>query len=113
MTPALSPESVLDMAAGTALGQNVVLRVTDDAFAAEYIVAGDMLVVHRQHHADLGDFVLATVNGRAVVGTLTRKGPSLWIRSREPLIHDRAFVDGVDDIDGVIVAVIRNTRKAA
>jgi SOS-response transcriptional repressor LexA len=107
MSDTITPESVLDLAAATALGQNYVLRVRGNSMAAEHILDGDHLVVSTRPAQD-GDMVVAQIDGLAVVGTLSRDALGRqMVESREPLMPPLYLIPGVDQVQGVVLAIIR------
>jgi SOS-response transcriptional repressor LexA len=109
----MSRYAITDPDESVALAQTFVLRVTSNAFASEYVVEGDYLILSHCE-AKPGDLVLATVDDAQRLGTLIRdERGQFWIESREPLVPPVCFVPGVDDIDGLVVAVVRKTRRAA
>lgn len=103
MSDTMTPEAALDLSALRS-GGNSVIRVKDNSLSTESIVEGDWLVVSPREPRD-GDIVVAAVDGRAMVGTLTQMGYMVRIESSEPLVPPRYVPAGA--VHGVIVAVVR------
>jgi repressor LexA len=106
MPPTLSPESVLDLAAGTALGKNHVLRVKGESLADEQIHDGDYLIVSTRP-ARAGDIVVAKSDGKALVRKLLHHdGVLVRLGHLNPTLPISTYVGSIE-IQGILVAVIR------
>ena len=96
------PESLLRR------GEHFGLRVRGDSMVDDGIQDGDLLVVQRRDTADIGQTVVALVEGEATVKRFYRQGQKVELRPAneafEPIVTDPTAVQ----IRGVVVGLMRS-----
>ena len=96
------PESLLRR------GEHFGLRVRGDSMVDDGIQDGDLLVVQRRDTADIGQTVVALVEGEATVKRFYRQGKKVELRPAneafEPIVTDPTAVQ----IRGVVVGLMRS-----
>ena len=92
-------------------GDNFALRVKGDSMKDEGILAGDIVVIHRQTMARNGQSVIALINGEATIKKYYRKENRIELHPANEAISP-IIVGAGDDfrIQGVVVGVIRHIR---
>jgi repressor LexA len=96
------PESMLRR------GEHFALRVTGDSMIDDGIHDGDLLVVQRRGDADVGQTVVAVIDGEATVKRFYRQGEKVELRPANerfaPIIADPEAVQ----LRGVVVGLLRS-----
>lgn len=81
------------------------LRVRGESMLGAGIYPGDLVVVHRQAEAELGEIVVALFSDEATVKTFSRRDGRVWLLPANP---DYQPIDGTQaQILGKVVALIR------
>lgn len=81
------------------------LRVRGESMLGAGIYPGDLVVVHRQVEAELGEIVVALFSDEATVKTFSRRDGRVWLLPANP---DYQPIDGTQaQILGKVVALIR------
>lgn len=85
------------------------LRVRGESMVGAHIVEGDVVVVHRQDHAEPGDVVVALVDGEATVKRFGRDGDAVVLRPEHPTMSAIVVRPGEHDfrILGKVVGLVR------
>ncbi len=95
------PESMLRR------GEHFALRVRGDSMIEDGIHDGDLLVVQRREDAEVGQTVVALVDGEATVKRYYRQGDKVELRPANekftPIIADPSSVH----VEGVVVGLVR------
>ncbi len=88
-------------------GEHVVLRVRGDSMVEDGILDGDLLVVQRREDAEIGQMVVALVDGEATVKRYHRQGEKVELRPANerfsPVVAEPASVH----LEGVVVGLVR------
>jgi repressor LexA len=88
-------------------GDHFALRVRGDSMADDGILDGDLLLVHRRDDAEVGQTVLALVDGEATVKRYHPQGEKVQLRpaneSFPSLVADASSVR----LEGVVVGLLR------
>lgn len=96
------PESLLRR------GEHFALRVTGDSMVDDGIHEGDLLVVQQRETAEVGQTVVALVDGEATVKRFYRHGDQIELRPANdrysPILADPASVQ----VRGVVVGLVRS-----
>jgi len=96
------PESLLRR------GEHFALRVTGDSMVDDGIHEGDLLVVQQQKTAEVGQTVVALIDGEATVKRFYRRGDKIELRPANdrysPILADPASVE----VRGVVVGLVRS-----
>jgi repressor LexA len=95
------PESMLRR------GEHFALRVRGDSMIEDGIRDGDLLVVQRREEAELGQTVVALVDGEATVKRFYRQGEKVELRPANerfsPIVAEPSSVR----VEGVVVGLVR------
>ena len=95
------PESMLRR------GEHFALRVRGDSMVEDGIRDGDLLVVQRREEAEVGQTVVALVDGEATVKRFYRQGEKVELRPANerfsPIVAEPSSVR----IEGVVVGLVR------
>ena len=98
------PESILRR------GEHVAIRVRGDSMVDDGILDGDLLVVQRREDAEVGQTVVALVDGEATVKRFYRKDEKIELRPANerftPILADPSSVR----LEGVVVGLVRTFR---
>ena len=96
------PESMLRR------GEHFALRVRGDSMVEDGIRDGDLLVVQRREEAEVGQTVVALVDGEATVKRFYRQGEKVELRPANerfsPIVAEPSSVR----VEGVVVGLVRN-----
>ena len=107
-SPILAEEHVEDYVPFPAKGRPedyFALRVRGESMLGAGIYPGDLVVVHRQAEAELGEIVVALFADEATVKTFSRRDGRVWLLPANP---DYQPIDGTQaQILGKVVALIR------
>ncbi|HEX2865507.1 MAG TPA: transcriptional repressor LexA [Ignavibacteriales bacterium] len=94
-------------------GDSFLLRVKGDSMKDAYIFSGDFVIVNPNLNPVNGHFVVAILDGAAVVKRFYKKGDQIELHSENPdyapIIVDRK--SHVFKISGVVVGVYRSMEK--
>jgi repressor LexA len=92
-------------------GENFALRVKGDSMIGDGILDGDYVIVCRRPTAEMGQTVVALVDGEATVKHFHKTGAGVELRSANPA-YPTILVGPEQDfrIEGVVVGVIRHCR---
>ena len=86
-------------------GEHFALRVRGESMLGAGILPNDLVVVHRQQEAHIGDIVVALFEDEATVKTYRRKDGHIWLMPENPEYQP---IDGTyAEIIGKVVAVVR------
>lgn len=85
------------------------LRVRGESMVGAHIVEGDLVVVRRQDHADLGDIVVALVDGEATVKRFVREGQAVVLKPEHPTLAPIVVRPGEKDVRilGKVIGLVR------
>jgi repressor LexA len=92
-------------------GENFALRVKGDSMIGDGILDGDYVIVCRRPTAEVGQTVVALVDGEATVKHFHKTGAGVELRAANPA-YPAIHVGPEQDfrIEGVVVGVIRHCR---
>lgn len=92
-------------------GEHFVLRVKGDSMIGDGILDGDYVVVNRRPSAEIGQTVVALVEGEATVKLFYKKDGGVELRAANPAYAPiRVSPEQEFRIEGVVVGVIRHCR---
>ena len=105
-------EGTLPLAAdwfGSKADEIFSLRVRGESMIDAHIVDGDVVVVHRQDHAQPGDIVVALVDGEATVKRFAREGQAVVLRPEHPTLPPIVVRPGEHEfrVLGKVVGLVR------
>lgn len=95
------PESMLRR------GKHFALRVRGDSMIEDGIHTGDILVVQQQERAEVGQTVVALVEGEATVKRFYRQGDKIELRPANPNYTSLIVDDRLVEVRGVVVGLMR------
>lgn len=95
------PESLLGR------GDHFALRVSGDSMIEDGILDGDLLVVQSRDSADVGQTVVALVDGEATVKRFYRKGDRIELRPANPRFQPILADPESVRLRGVVVGLVR------
>jgi DNA polymerase V len=92
----------------------VYVRARGDSMIEHGIFDGDLMVVLRENHAEIGDMVIAEVNGEFTIKKLEDRHQRLYlVPGNEKYEARRIKATDTFAIWGVIDSVVRRVRRAA
>ena len=85
------------------------LRVRGESMVGAHILDGDVVVVHRQDHAQPGEIVVALVDGEATVKRFARDGSAVVLKPENPAMSAIVVRPGENEfrILGKVVGLVR------
>ena len=89
-------------------GRHFLLRVKGDSMKNAGILNGDLVIVRSQSEADLGDVVVALMNGEATVKRLAAKEGQRYLKPDNPQYAD-IYPETEWRIQGKVVALLRES----
>lgn len=89
-------------------GEHVALRVRGDSMIEDGIRDGDLLVVQRREDAEIGQTVVALVDGEATVKRYYRQGDKVELRPANARVTSILAEPSSVHLEGVVVGLVRN-----
>lgn len=111
--PLLAEENIegsLDLSEEFAGQKTFALKVHGDSMIEAGICEDDLVVVRGQDHAEVGDIVVALVDGESTVKRLERRNNKLLLNPANP-IYEPIPVTGNTSIIGKVIGVIRSYER--
>jgi repressor LexA len=103
-------EGTLDLSEEFAGQKTFALKVHGDSMIEAGICEDDLVVVRGQDHAEVGDIVVALVDGESTVKRLHSRDKKLWLQPANP-VYEPILVTGDTSIIGKVIGVIRSYER--
>ena len=88
--------------------RHFLLRVNGESMKDAGILSDDLVVVRSQNDADIGEVVVALMNGETTVKRLAIKEGQRYLKAENPEYHD-IYPEDEWSIQGRVVALVRET----